>query len=79
MISVNPIIPGFSPDPSAVKVGQWFYLVNSSFHLFPGLPIYVSKDLTSWEQIGKFLGYAYSNGILTNMNIQGMQSIGKIN
>ncbi|CAK7198476.1 hypothetical protein SEUCBS139899_001137 [Sporothrix eucalyptigena] len=49
---INPIIPGFSPDPSMVKVGDWFFLVNSTFHMFPGLPIYASKDLLSWKQIG---------------------------
>ncbi|KAJ5737233.1 Concanavalin A-like lectin/glucanases superfamily [Penicillium malachiteum] len=52
MTAVNPIIPGFAPDPSVVKVGEWYYLINSSFHLSPGLPIYVSKDLLSWHQIG---------------------------
>ncbi|KIH93634.1 xylosidase/arabinosidase [Sporothrix brasiliensis 5110] len=50
--TVNPIIPGFSPDPSIVKVGEWFFLVNSTFHMFPGLPIYASQDLVSWKQIG---------------------------
>ncbi|KAI2795323.1 hypothetical protein POX_a01929 [Penicillium oxalicum] len=50
--AVNPIIPGFAPDPSVVKVGEWFYLVNSTFHLFPGLPIYASQDMVSWKQIG---------------------------
>ncbi|CAK7216380.1 hypothetical protein SBRCBS47491_002804 [Sporothrix bragantina] len=49
---INPIIPGFSPDPSMVKVGDWFFLVNSTFHMFPGLPIYASQDLISWKQIG---------------------------
>lgn len=49
---INPIIPGFSPDPSMVKVGEWFFLVNSTFHMFPGLPIYASRDLVSWKQIG---------------------------
>ncbi|KAF6812511.1 Xylosidase/arabinosidase [Colletotrichum plurivorum] len=48
----NPIIPGFAPDPSIVRVDGWFFLVTSSFHLFPGLPIYASKDLVSWEHIG---------------------------
>lgn len=51
--TINPIIPGFAPDPSVVKVGDWFYLINSSFHVFPGLPIYASRDLVSWQQIGK--------------------------
>lgn len=54
--TVNPIIPGFAPDPSVVLVGDWFYLVNSSFHAFPGLPIYASQDLVSWKQIGKSTG-----------------------
>ncbi|KAH7275421.1 glycosyl hydrolase [Fusarium solani] len=48
----NPIIPGFAPDPSVVRIDDTFYLVNSSFHIFPGLPIFASKDLVSWEHIG---------------------------
>ena len=52
MAAINPIIPGFAPDPSVVKVGEWYYLVNSTFHLFPGLPIYASQDLVSWKHIG---------------------------
>ncbi|KAJ5366050.1 Concanavalin A-like lectin/glucanase subgroup [Penicillium concentricum] len=48
----NPIIPGFSPDPSICLVDGIFYLVNSSFHLYPGLPIYMSNDLVSWKHIG---------------------------
>lgn len=52
-IPINPIIPGFSPDPSLVKVDGWYFLVNSTFHLFPGLPIYASQDLLCWKQIGE--------------------------
>jgi xylan 1,4-beta-xylosidase len=48
----NPIIPGFHPDPSIVRVGKDYYLVNSSFGWFPGLPIYHSRDLVNWRQIG---------------------------
>jgi len=48
----NPIVPGFAPDPSVVLVDDTFFLVNSSFHLFPGLPIYASKDLKTWKHIG---------------------------
>lgn len=51
----NPIIPGFHPDPSICRVGDDFYLVTSSFEWFPGLPIYHSKDLMNWEQIGHVL------------------------
>ncbi|KAH7385040.1 putative xylosidase/arabinosidase [Cadophora sp. MPI-SDFR-AT-0126] len=52
MLINNPIIPGFAPDPSIVRIGNTFFLVNSSFHLFPGLPIYASSDLQSWKHIG---------------------------
>ena len=48
----NPIIPGFHPDPSVCRVGDDFYIVNSSFEYFPGVPIFHSKDMVNWEQIG---------------------------
>ncbi|KAH8652260.1 glycosyl hydrolase [Xylariales sp. PMI_506] len=48
MSFTNPITPGFAPDPSVVLVKDTFFLVNSSFHVFPGLPIYTSKDLQNW-------------------------------
>jgi beta-xylosidase len=51
--AINPIIPGFAPDPSIVSVSGWYFLVTSSFHLFPGLPIYASDDLVSWKHIGQ--------------------------
>jgi len=47
----NPIIPGFAPDPSIVRVDDDFYLINSTFEYFPGIPIYHSKDLVNWELI----------------------------
>jgi alpha-N-arabinofuranosidase len=48
----NPIIPGGYPDPSICRVGDDYYLVNSSFEYFPGLPIHHSKDLVNWELVG---------------------------
>lgn len=48
----NPIIPGFYPDPSVCRVGEDYYLVNSTFEYFPGVPVFHSKDLVNWEQIG---------------------------
>jgi len=48
----NPILAGFHPDPSVVRVGADYYLVNSSFAWFPGLPVYHSRDLVHWRQIG---------------------------
>ena len=50
--ATNPILPGFYPDPSICAVGDDFYLVNSTFAYFPGIPIMHSKDLAHWEQIG---------------------------
>ena len=41
----NPVIPGFHPDPSVVRVGDDFFLVTSSFEFFPGVPIFTSRDL----------------------------------
>ncbi|WP_449539328.1 glycoside hydrolase family 43 protein [Ferdinandcohnia sp. Marseille-Q9671] len=51
----NPIIPGFYPDPSICRVGDDFYLVTSTFEYFPGIPIFHSKDLVNWNQIGHVL------------------------
>lgn len=48
----NPILSGFYPDPSICRVGDDYYMVTSSFVYFPGLPIFHSKDLLHWEQIG---------------------------
>lgn len=54
----NPIIPGFHPDPSVCRVGGDYYLVTSSFEYFPGIPLYHSRDLVNWQQIGHCLTQA---------------------
>jgi len=51
----NPVIPGFHPDPSVCRVGNDYYLVNSSFQYFPGVPVFHSTDLQTWQQIGNVL------------------------
>ncbi len=51
----NPILPGFYPDPSICRVGEDYYLVNSSFEFFPGVPLWHSRDLLHWEQLGDVL------------------------
>jgi len=48
----NPILAGFYPDPSICRVGEDYYLVNSTFAYFPGIPIFHSKDLVNWKLIG---------------------------
>lgn len=52
---INPVLPGFYPDPSICRVGEDFYLVNSSFEYFPGVPLWHSRDLVNWRQIGHVL------------------------
>lgn len=51
----NPVIPGFYPDPSVCRVGSDYYLVTSTFEYFPGVPIFHSRDLVNWRQIGHCL------------------------
>ena len=51
----NPVLPGCYPDPSICRVGNDYYVVNSSFAFFPGVPIWHSTDLTNWEQLGYVL------------------------
>ena len=51
----NPILKGFYPDPSICRVGEDYYLVNSSFSYFPGVPLFHSRDLGHWEQVGNIL------------------------
>jgi alpha-N-arabinofuranosidase len=48
----NPILNGFYPDPSVTRVGSDYYLVNSTFAYFPGIPVWHSTDLVHWTQIG---------------------------
>jgi len=68
----NPILPGFYPDPSICRVGDDYYLVNSTFTYTPGLPIFHSRDLIHWRQIAniidrphefKFDGLTVSRGL----------------
>src|SRR5690606_788448 len=51
----NPILQGCYPDPSITRKGDDYYLVSSSFVMFPGVPIFHSKDLVNWKPIGHVL------------------------
>ena len=51
----NPVIPGFHPDPSVCRVEDDYYLVTSSFEYFPGVPLFHSRNLVDWRQIGHCL------------------------
>ncbi|MCL2034698.1 MAG: glycoside hydrolase family 43 protein [Oscillospiraceae bacterium] len=68
----NPIIPGFHPDPSICRVGEDYFLAASSFEFFPGVPIFHSRDLQNWEQIGHALTRK------SQLNLNGCQASGGI-
>ena len=51
----NPILQGCYPDPAITKKGDDYYLVCSSFAMFPGVPIFHSKDLVNWTSLGGVL------------------------
>jgi len=72
----NPIIPGNYPDPSICRVGNDYYIVNSSFEYFPGLPIHHSKDLVNWNLIG--YGLHRDDQCSGEMNLVDVQTDGGI-
>jgi len=51
----NPVLAGFYPDPSITNANGKFYLVNSTFTYFPGIPVFQSEDLVHWRQIGNVI------------------------
>jgi xylan 1,4-beta-xylosidase len=51
----EPLIPGFYPDPTICRAGEDYYLAHSSFEYFPGVPLWHSRDLQEWRQIGHIL------------------------
>ena len=48
----NPILPGFHPDPSILRVGEWYYIANSTFEWWPGVRFHRSRNLAHWEPAG---------------------------
>lgn len=50
---INPILPGFHPDPSIIRVEEDYYIAVSTFEWFPGVCIYHSRDLQNWELIAR--------------------------
>lgn len=68
----NPILPGFHPDPSICRVNDDYYLVNSTFEFWPGIPIYHSKNLVDW----KLIGHALTRS--TQFSLSGVASSGGV-
>ena len=48
---VNPVRRGMYPDPSVVRVGEYYYMVNSTFEYYPGISVSKSRDLVNWENL----------------------------
>ena len=72
----NPILRGGFPDPSICRVGKDYYLVNSTFEYFPGLPVHHSRDLVNWELIG--YGLHREDQVTGAVNLVDVQSNGGI-
>ncbi|MCM2679881.1 glycoside hydrolase family 43 protein [Echinimonas agarilytica] len=68
----NPVLPGFHPDPSITRVGNDYYLVNSSFEWYPGVPIFHSTDLVKWQQIGHVLNRPSQLNMINNRSSSGV-------
>lgn len=60
---INPILPGFHPDPSIVRVGDMYYIATSTFEWWPGVRIHESRDLVNWH----FAGYPLNEKRLLDM------------
>lgn len=67
----NPVLPGCYPDPSICRVGDDYYLVNSSFAFFPGVPIWHSTDLKNWKQLGYVLNRPSQLNLKEGLRISG--------
>ncbi|MET8211630.1 family 43 glycosylhydrolase [Streptomyces sp. NPDC005373] len=68
----NPLIPGFNPDPSCVRVDGTYYLVASSFEYLPALPVYRSTDFVTWEHIGNVATRPEQTGIARSVDAAGV-------
>ena len=58
MTPTNPILPGFNPDPSIVRVGEDYYIATSTFEWYPGVQIHHSRDLVNWTLVARPLARA---------------------
>lgn len=68
----NPILPGFNPDPSVLRVGDDYYIATSTFEWFPGVQIHHSKDLAHWKLIGRPLNRISQLNMAGNPNSCGV-------
>ena len=57
----NPVLPGFNPDPSILRVGETYYVATSTFEWFPGVQIHESRDLADWKLAARPVGAGHIN------------------
>lgn len=50
---INPVLSGFNPDPSFIRVDQDYYLATSTFEWYPGVQIHHSSDLVNWTLVSR--------------------------
>lgn len=67
----NPVLAGFHPDPSITRAGDDYYLINSTFGFYPGIPIFHSRDLVTWTQIGNALNRPDMMPFTSNIGLSG--------
>ncbi|WP_101617512.1 glycoside hydrolase family 43 protein [Bifidobacterium margollesii] len=72
MTIANPVLPGFHPDPSMIRVGDTYYIASSTFEWWPGVRIHESKDLSHWNYVGSALDR------VSQLNMRGNPSSGGI-
>jgi xylan 1,4-beta-xylosidase len=68
----NPVLPGFHADPSMIRVGDTYYIANSTFEWFPGVRLHESKDLVHWKLLSSPLS------TITLLDMKGNPSSGGI-
>lgn len=68
----NPILPGFNPDPSIIRVGDDYFIATSTFEWFPGVQIHHSKDLVNWRLASRVLSSA------SQLDMKGVRNSGGV-
>jgi xylan 1,4-beta-xylosidase len=71
-IIVNPVLRGFNPDPSILRVGDDFYIATSTFEWSPGVAIHHSRDLVHWQLLGHALTRQTQLDMRGNVNSGGV-------
>ncbi len=68
----NPVLKGFNPDPSILRVGDDYYIANSTFEYFPGVQIHHSRDLVNWELVSRPLDTLEHLNLIGNLKSGGI-------